>query len=232
MFKAAMSKSAMYKPAMAKHSALLRFALAGALAVAGISVAAAAPVTYKMDPKHTDVIASWSHFGFSNPIAHFGQVEGTITYDAANVGQSSVIVVIPLAGLDAHVEAFNEHLRSADFFDAAQFPTIAFKSTRVEAAGDNKLRVFGDLTVHGVTKPVVLDTTINKIGEQPMAKRAAAGFDATTTIKRSDFGVDKYAPNVSDEVVIRITTEALVPKPDPTETAAKAKANVKVRAKK
>ena len=92
-------------------------------------------------------------------------------------------------------------------------PTITFKSTKVEAAGDNKLRVFGDLTVHGVTKPVVLDTTINKIGEQPMAKRAAAGFDATTTIKRSDFGVGKYAPNVSDEVIIRITTEAMVPKP-------------------
>ncbi|HEY0502046.1 MAG TPA: YceI family protein, partial [Lysobacter sp.] len=109
--------------------------------------------------------------------------------------------------------AFNEHLRSADFFDAEKFPEITFASTKVEAAGDNKLRVFGDLTVHGVTKPVVLDVTINKIADHPMSKRAAAGFDATTTIKRSDFGVDKYAPNVSDDVTIRITTEAMVPKP-------------------
>ncbi len=214
---------------MLKRPEILQFALVTALASASASIAAvAAPVTYKMDPNHTDVIASWSHFGFSNPIAHFGQVDGTIVYDADNVGQSSVNVTIPLAGLNAHVEAFNEHLRSPDFFDAGQFPAITFKSSRVEAAGASKLRVFGDLTVRGVTRPVLLDTTINKIGEQPMAKRAAAGFDATTTIKRSDFGVGKYAPNVSDEVTIRITTEALVPK---AAAASAAKVSVKARAK-
>ncbi|MDR0183799.1 YceI family protein [Lysobacter arvi] len=187
-----------------------RIALTAAL-IAASTAAFAAPVTYKIDPNHTDVVASWSHFGFSNPIAHFGQVDGSITYDPKNVGTSKVEVTIPLAGLDSHVAKFDEHLRSADFFDAEKFPNITFKSTKVEAAGDKKLRVFGDLTIKGVTKPVVLDTTINKIGEQPMAKRAAAGFDATTTIKRSDFGVDKYAPNVSDNVTIRITTEAVVP---------------------
>lgn len=213
---------------MFKRTALLKFALTAALASASAATFAA-PVTYKMDPNHTDVIASWSHFGFSNPIMHFGQVDGAIVYDAANVGQSSVNVTIPLTGLNAHVEAFNEHLRSPDFFDAAQFPTITFKSSKVEAAGDKKLRVFGDLTVHGVTRPVVLDTTINKIGEQPMAKRAAAGFDATATIKRSDFGVGKYAPGVSDEVTIRITTEALVPK---AAAASAAKVNLKARVRK
>ena len=217
---------------MFKHPAIVKFALTVALASAS-AAAFAAPVTYKMDPNHTNVIASWSHFGFSNPAAHFGQVDGAIVYDADNVGLSSVNVTIPMAGLNAYVEAFNEHLRSTDFFDAEQFPTITFKSTKVEAAGDNKLRVFGDLTVHGVTKPVVLDTTINKIGEQPMAKRAAAGFDATTTIKRSDFGVGKYAPNVSDVVLIRITTEAMVPKAAAAPDAkAKAKVNLKARAAK
>ena len=220
---------------MFKHPAMLKFALTAALAsasvVAGISIAAAAPVTYKMDPNHTNVTASWSHFGFSNPVAHFGQVDGAIVYDAHNVGQSSVSVTIPLAGLNAYVEKFNQHLRSADFFDAEKFPTITFKSTRVEAAGGNKLRVFGDLTVRGVTKPVVLDTTLNKIGEQPMEKRAAAGFDATTTIKRSDFGMGMYAPNVSDEVIIRITTEAVVAKAAAAPEA-KAKANIKARVKK
>jgi len=187
-----------------------RIALTAALVFASAS-AFAAPVTYKIDPNHTDVVASWSHFGFSNPIAHFGQVDGAITYDPKNVGTSKVEVTIPLAGLNANVEKFNEHLRSADFFDAEKYPTITFKSTKVEAAGDKKLRVFGDLTIKGVTKPVVLDTTINKIGDHPMAKRAAAGFDATTTIKRSDFGVDAFVPNVSDNVTIRITTEAVVP---------------------
>ena len=220
---------------MFKHPAIVKFALTAALAsasvAAGISVAAAAPVTYQMDPNHTNVTASWSHFGFSNPVAHFGQVDGAIVYDADNVGQSSVNVTIPLAGLNAYVEKFNQHLRSADFFHAEQFPTITFKSTRVEAAGGNKLRVFGDLTVRGVTKPVVLDTTLNKIGEQPMEKRAAAGFDATTTIKRSDYGMGMYAPKVSDEVIIRITTEAVVPKAAAAPQA-KVKANVKARVKK
>ena len=190
-----------------------RLTLAAALAAASFA-ATAAPVAYKMDAKHTSVVARWSHFGFSNPIANFDQVDGVINYDPQNVGQSSVNVTIPLAGLDTRVAKFDEHLRSADFFDAAKFPTITFKSTRVEAAGDRKLRVFGDLTIKGITKPAVLDVTINKIGEQPMAKRPAAGFDATTVIKRSDFGVDKYAPNVSDEVTITITTEAVVAKAD------------------
>ena len=190
-----------------------RLALAAALVVAS-TAALAAPTTYKIDPGHTSVVASWSHFGFSNPVATFGGAEGTITYDPANVGTSKVEVTIPLSGLDSRMEKFDEHLRSADFFDAEKFPNITFKSTKVEAAGDKKLRVFGDLTIKGVTKQVVLDTTINKIGEQPMAKRAAAGFDAVTTIKRSDFGVDKYAPNVSDTVTLRITTEAVVPKQD------------------
>lgn len=194
-------------------SRLLAKALLG-LALASASAAAlAAPVTYRIDPGHTDVIASWSHFGFSNPIAHFGDVAGTITYDVENVGQSSVNVTIPLSGMESHVDAFNEHLRGSDFFDAEKYPVITFASTAVEAAGNDRLRVAGDLTVHGVTRPVVLDVAINKVGEQPMAKRPAAGFDATTTIRRSDFGLDKYAPNVSDEVRIRITTEAVVPKP-------------------
>lgn len=192
-------------------------AIAGLVLASASAVAFAAPVTYKMDPSHTDVIASWSHFGFSNPIAHFGDVDGSITYDADNVGQSSVNVTIPLSGMESHVAAFNEHLRSDDFFDAEKYPVITFASTGVEAAGSDKLRVSGDLTVHGVTRPVVLDVTINRIGEQPMAKRAAAGFDATTTIRRSDFGMAKYAPNVSDEVQIRITTEAVVPKPTAAE---------------
>lgn len=191
---------------------MIRSLLAAALSLAAVS-AVAAPATYEIDPNHTDVIASWSHFGFSNPIAHFGDVDGTIVYDAENVGASKVEVTIPLSGLESHVPDFNDHLRSADFFEADKYPTITFKSTRVESAGAGKLKVSGDLTVKGTTKPTVLDVTINKIGEQPMAKRAAAGFDATTTLKRSEFGLGKFVPNVSDEVKIRITTEAIAPKP-------------------
>lgn len=205
-----------------------RLVLAAVLAGA-CTAAAAAPVTYKIDPNHTDVVASWSHFGFSNPVAHFGQVDGQIVYDEKDVTKSSVNVTIPLAGMNSHVAAFDEHLRSDDFFDAAKYPNITFRSTRVEAAGEGKLRVHGDLTVRDVTKPAILDVTINKIGEHPMAKRAAAGFDATTTLKRSEFGVGKYAPNVSDEVQIRITAEAMVPKMDAAPKAGAAKPKGKTK---
>lgn len=190
---------------------LSRDVLAAALLAASFG-AFAAPVTYTIDATHTDVVAQWSHFGFSNPIAHFGQVEGTITYDPDNVAASSVEVVLPLAGLNSHVAAFDEHLRSADFFDAEKFPQATFKSTAVEAAGEGKLKITGDLTIKGITKAVVLDTTINKVGSNPMSGQPAAGFDAVATIKRTDFDLGLYAPNVSDEVQLRITTEAGVPK--------------------
>ena len=185
--------------------------LAAALALAS-TVAFAAPLTYKIDANHTDVVASWSHFGFSNPIAHFGKVDGSITYDPANVGASKVEVTIPLSGLNSHVGDFDDHLRSADFFDAEKFPNITFKSTSVKAAGKGKLKVTGDLTSTGGTQPVVLDVTNNKTGVQPMANREAAGFSATATVKRTDFGLGLYAPNVSDQVKLSITTEAIVPK--------------------
>ncbi len=169
--------------------------------------------TYKLDPTHTDVLVQWSHFGFSHPTAHFGAAEGTLVYDAADVTKSTVEVKLPLTGLNSFTAKFDEHLKSADFFDAAKFPAATFKSTKVEANGTNKLTVTGDLTIKDITKPVTLDVTINGGGEHPMAKVPAAGFDATTTIKRSDFGVGAYAPNVSDEVNIRITTEATGEKP-------------------
>ncbi|MBO9874452.1 MULTISPECIES: YceI family protein [Xanthomonas] len=164
--------------------------------------------TYTLDPAHTDVLVQWSHFGFSNPSAHFGDVDGTLVYNAQDVSKSSVNVTLPLSGLNSFTAKFDEHLKSADFFDAAKFPTATFKSTKVTSAGANKLTVAGDLTIKGVTKPVVLAVTLNGAGPHPMKKVPALGFDATTTVKRSDFGLGAYVPNVSDEVKIRITTEA------------------------
>lgn len=190
-----------------------RLVLAAAVALASLS-AFAAPATYTLDPNHTLVLASWNHFGFSNPVANFGQVDGTIVYDADNVGASSVQVTLPLAGLNSFVPKFDDHLRSADFFEAAKYPNATFKSTKVEAAGEGKLKVTGDLTIKDKTRPVVLDVRLNKAAEHPMSKQPTIGFDATTTLKRSDFGVGKFAPNVSDEVTLRITTEAAVPKPE------------------
>lgn len=188
-----------------------RTLIASAFALVSAS-AFAAPVSYKIDPTHTDVIVSWNHFGFSNPSAHLGQADGTIVFDEANPSASSVEVTLPLTGLNSHVTKFDEHLRSDDFLDAAKFTTITFKSTKVEkAAGDKAYTVTGDLTLHGVTRTVVLATTLNGSGPHPMKKKPTIGFDATTTVKRSDFGIDKYAPNVSDELKVSITTEAIAP---------------------
>lgn len=179
-------------------------------ALLGLSATAfAAPVSYKIDPAHTDVIASWNHLGFSTPSAHFGDVDGTINYDAKNVKASSVKVTLPLSGMDVYSVKFDQHIRSDQLLDTAKFPTIAFESTKVEAVGKGKLRVSGNVTVKGVTKPAVLDVTLNGQGVHPMAKKEAIGFNATTTLKRSDFGLDYAVPMVSDEVTIRITTEAL-----------------------
>lgn len=163
--------------------------------------------SYQLDPTHTDVLAQWTHFGFSQPSAHFGISEGTLVYDAANVARSSVQVTMPITGIDSFVDKLDEHLTGGDFFDAGKFPNATFKSTSVAAAGTNKLTVTGDLTIKDITKPVTLDVTLNGAGEHPMLKKQAIGFSATATIKRTDFGVGAYAPNVSDEVQLRITTE-------------------------
>ncbi|MCW5580271.1 MAG: YceI family protein [Luteimonas sp.] len=183
-------------------------ALLGLALAMSTAAAAAAPVSYTIDATHTDVIAQWNHLGFSNPTAHFGQVEGTIVYDADNVPASSVEVTLPLSGLNSHVARFDEHLRNADYFDAAQFPAATFRSTRVEAAGEGRLKVAGELTIKGTTRPVVLDVVLNKAGPHPRNNKPTIGFDATATVLRSEFGLGRGAPAISDEVKIRITTEA------------------------
>ena len=184
-----------------------RLLLTLALAAASANTFAAG-VTYRLDPAHTNVLASWSHFGFSHPSAQFGAADGTLVYDADDVSKSRVEVTLPLSGLDSFVPKLDEHLRSADFFDAANFPAITFRSTRVEDLGEGRLRITGDLTVKGTTRPVVLLAQLNRIGEHPMDKAPAIGFDATATLRRSEFGVGAYVPNVGDEITLRITTEA------------------------
>jgi polyisoprenoid-binding protein YceI len=186
---------------------LRRILLATLLTAAALPVVAA-PQKYDIDTSHTQVIFSWNHFGFSNPSASLEKISGDFQLDTADITKSSISVTLPLDGVHTGVPKLDEHLKSADFFDAAKYPDITFKSTKVEKAGANGLKIVGDLTVHGVTKPVTLNAKINKIGDNPMMKKASAGFDATTTIKRSEFGVDKYVPNVSDEIPVRITFDS------------------------
>ena len=109
----------------------MRKTLIAAALFAFAGAAFAAPVTYKLDPGHTNVLASWNHFGYSNPSINFGQVDGTLVYDAEQVSASSVQVTLPLTGLSALADQFYDHLTSDKWFDAAKYPAATFKSTRV-----------------------------------------------------------------------------------------------------
>lgn len=184
-----------------------RLILASALLLATLP-AFAGKRDYAIDPGHTMVLASWSHFGFSNPMANFGGARGTISFDDAKPADSSVNVEIPIAQLDSFVPELDTHLKGKDFFDAEQFPTATFTSTRVIAKGKNQFEVRGTLTLRGVSKPVVLNAVLNKRGLQPMLGKQAIGFDATAAIRRSDFGISEHVPMVGDVVMLRITTEA------------------------
>ena len=187
--------------------------LALGLAVASIAtISVAKPVDYTIDPTHTATVFTWNHFGFSTPSANFSDIQGTISVDNAKPANSAVNVTIPLSSLNTNVKALDDHLKNADFFDAEKYPNITFKSTKVQALGQNKYKITGDLTVKNVTKPVVLDAVLNKQGVHPMTKAESIGFNATTSFDRSAFGVGAYVPNVGDKITVNITTEASVAK--------------------
>ncbi|WP_224971625.1 YceI family protein [Acinetobacter oleivorans] len=191
------------------HLKTLSFGLAVVLAS---SVTLAAPVDYKIDPTHTATVFSWNHFGFSTPSANFSDIQGVIKVDNAKPANSSVNVTIPLSSVNTNVPALDKEFQEEAWFNAAKYPNITFKSTKVETKDKKHFKITGDLTVKGVTKPVVLDAVLNKQGEHPMAKVPAIGFNATTSFKRSDFGLGNYVPNVGDKITVNITTEAKVDK--------------------
>ncbi|HEE5792870.1 TPA: YceI family protein [Acinetobacter baumannii] len=187
------------------HLKTLSFGLAVALAS---TVTLAAPVDYKIDPTHTATVFSWNHFGFSTPSANFSDIQGVIKVDNAKPANSSVNVTIPLSSVNTNVPALDKEFQEEAWFNAAKYPNITFKSTKVETKDKKHFKITGDLTVKGITKPVVLDAVLNKQGEHPMAKVPAIGFNATTSFNRSDFGLGNYVPNVGDKITVNITTEA------------------------
>jgi len=182
-------------------------AVAAVIGLSPLSAHAAAE-TYAMDTTHTSVIWNVGHMGFSFPHGIFSNIEGTLTLDEAVPENSKVDVTIPMNLLATGIAKFDDHLKNKDFFDVEKHPTAKFVSTKVEKTGDKTAKVTGDLTMLGVTKPAVLDVTLNKIGEHPFSKKKAVGFSATTKIKRSDWGVNYGIPNVPDEVELQIEAEA------------------------
>ncbi|WP_426701335.1 YceI family protein [Rhodanobacter sp. Col0626] len=182
--------------------------LAVAALCAAESAVQATPVTYRLDPTHTFVLLSRSNYGFSNPIIVAVIDQGTLVFDSDDPSKSSVRVTFPVARIDTFVAQLDKEFQSPMFFDTDRFPSITFQSTRVRLAGENRYTITGNLTAHGVTRPVVLHARLNKIGENPMTRRQAVGFDATAILKRSDFGLNFNVPDVSDEIALKITMQA------------------------
>lgn len=179
---------------------------AAALVLAAVPIHAA---IYTFEPQHTQGVISWNHLGFANPTAQFNNVAGTLDFDQADPSRASVMVTIPLTLMSTGVADLNDDFKSADFFDFAKFPTATFKSTRVEkGAAPDTLKVIGDLSLHGTVRPITLDVSLNKVGTNPRNNVPTVGFEATATLKRSDFGLGLYVPQVSDEIRIHITAEA------------------------
>jgi polyisoprenoid-binding protein YceI len=183
-----------------------RFAFAAALLLASAPLYA---TTYTLEADYTQGVFRWNHLGFSSPAAQFAQGAGTLDFDQADPTKSSVSVSIPLGSLYTGVAALDDDFRSTDFFDTARFPTATFKSTKVEKLAADQLRVTGDLNLHGVTKPVILDVMVVKVGTNPRSNLPTIGFDAKTSLKRSDFGLGKYVPQVGDEIQMHIISQAV-----------------------
>ena len=185
-------------------------ALCSALALMAVS-AAAQVQTWKIDPNHTAAQFSVKHMGISTVRGAFTKVSGSVEFDPANPAKASVEVTIDAASVDTRVEMRDNDLRSPNYFDAAKFPTITFKSTSVQSAGTGKLKVAGDLTIHGVTKPVVLDVDGPSSPMTDPRGTVHMGASATTTIKRTDFGVGSANPMVGDEITLTIDVEMVRP---------------------
>jgi polyisoprenoid-binding protein YceI len=159
----------------------------------------------EIDASHTAVVFSWNHRGFSHPLARLEKVAGTVRLDRADLTHSSVTATMALDGLRTGDADLDRRLRGKSFFDISQYPAITFKSTKVEIIDStNRLRIVGDLCVHGITRTVVLDAHINRMTE------STVGFDADATLRRSDFDLGRYVPMVSDELTVHITLEAAV----------------------
>lgn len=183
-------------------------ALLAATWIAGAAMAD--PQEYTLDPSHSQIVFSYSHLGFSTTTGMFSGFEGTIQFDQEDPANSSVEVSMPVSAMFTGWEERDAHFMTADFFDAENEETslVSFVSKSIDVTGEDTALITGDLTLNGITKEVVLDTNLNAAGTHPMAQVEWAGFNATTTLLRSDFGVDMFAPYVSDEVEVRISIEA------------------------
>lgn len=163
--------------------------------------------TYTLDPNHSYVLWHINHFGFSNPSGKW-MANGTLVFDKNHPQDSQVTATVNIAEGVTGIPELDKHMQSADFFDAAQFPTATFVSDKVKVTGKDKADVTGQLTMHGVTKPLTFHVTLNKIGVSLVSNKPTIGFSGTAELNRSDFGISGYAPGLSAEIPLEIEVEA------------------------
>ncbi|MBI1300723.1 MAG: polyisoprenoid-binding protein [Alphaproteobacteria bacterium] len=164
---------------------------------------------YTFDKAHTQILFFVDHLGFSMSQGEFHDYDGHFHFNEKEPAKSDVEVVIQTASIDMDDEKWDEHMKNADFFNVEKFPTMTFKSTAIEVTSDNTANITGDMTILDVTKPVVLAVKHNKSDTHPFSGKYVSGFSATTTIKRSEFGMNYGLPGVGDDVEVRIEVEAV-----------------------
>jgi polyisoprenoid-binding protein YceI len=180
--------------------------------VAALGISAVAEVqTWQIDPNHTAAQFSVRHMGVSTVRGAFSKVSGTAKYDSADPSKTSLDATIDATSVDTRVEFRDKDLRSDHFFDVEKYPTITFHSKQTKAAGAGKLQITGDLTIHGVTKEVVLDVDGPSEPIKDQRGGTRTGASATTKINRKDFGVNGASGVVGDEITITIDVELIQP---------------------
>lgn len=175
----------------------------------------AAPETYKFDPSHSYILFKITHFDFSSQAGKW-YINGEMTLDKDKPENSKVSASVNINDIVTGIPDLDKHLKGKLFFNTKAFPKANFVSDKVEVINDKSAKVYGKLTLHGVTKPVILDVVLNKAGMSPITDLNTVGFGATTRLKRSDFGMTSYLPGVGDDVDITIQVEANQPKSSET----------------
>ena len=188
---------------------MIRLSTAAVLAGLVAAPLQAAPELYTLDASHSQVIFNYNHLGYSTTYGMFSGFSGEIMFDQEDPAASSVTVSMPTMSMFTGWEQRDGHFMSDDFFGATEDDMITFTSTSIEVTGDNTALITGDLTMNDITQTVVLDAVLNQANVHPMAETPWAGFSATTTLLRSDFGVGAFAPFVADEVNVLIEIEAM-----------------------
>lgn len=192
-----------------RHVLLPRLALMALLLASACSALAKGPVAYALDPVHTRVLFAIEHAGYSHALGTVSGSTGTLVFDPQDWTQARLDVSVPLTRLDLGDAKWNEAALAGNLLDGKQFPQARFVSTRIEPQGEDRAYVFGHLTLHGVTREVRLDVKLNALKRYPLPPfRRTVGFSATSTIKRSDFGITSWKSLIGDDVELRIEAEA------------------------